>query len=113
MTTPQHDFTLNLPTTDSSVPPNALVAGQMTQLNFGINGVTYMWPIPAATLPGAAVTVLFANLTPAFVPVPGTTYTADVFAVDANGNGPNSNTATWTQIAAATAPAAPTGFSVS
>ena len=113
MTTPQHDFTLTLPTTDNSVPPNALVAGQMTQLNFVINGVTYTWPIPATDLPGAALTVTFASLTPVFAPAAGTAYTADVFAVDANGNGTPSNTAAWTQIAAATPPAAVTGFSVS
>ena len=113
MTVPQSKFTVTLPTTDNATPPNALVAGQMTQLDFVVNGTTYSWPIPAATLPGAAVVVPFTALTPVFVPVPGTAYTADAFAVDSLGNGLPSNSQAWTEVAAPTAPAAPTGFTVS
>ena len=111
--TVQSEFTLTLPTQDQAVPPNALVVGQITQLDFVVNGATYVWPVPAATAVGATVTVLFASLTPVFAPVAGTAYTADAFAVDANGNGVPSASVAWTQVAAATAPAAPTGFKVS
>jgi hypothetical protein len=113
MSAPQSKFTATLPTQDQSTPPNTLVAGQITQLDFVVNGATYSWPVPAATAPGAVVVVTFAETTPPFVPVPGTSYTADAFAVDASGNGALSNSQTWIQLAAATAPAAPTGFSVS
>ena len=110
---PQSKFTLTLATTDNAVPPNQLVAGQVTQLDFVIGGTTYSWLLPAATAPGAVVVVPFTALTPAFVPVPGTVYSADAFEVDANGNGTPSATITWTQIAAPTPPAAPTNFGVS
>jgi hypothetical protein len=110
--TVQSQFDLTLPTQDQSTPPNALVAGQITQLDFVVNGTTYSCTVSSATPVGAAVVVPFASLTPVFVPVPGTAYTADVFAVDAAGNGALSSSVAWTQVAAATAPAAPTGFSV-
>ena len=110
MTTPQKEFNTILPTQDNATPPNNLVAGQLTQLDFVVGGNTYSWPIPATTLPGAAVTVLFSATTPPFVPVAGTVYTADCFAVDSGGDGALSNSITWTQAAAV--PAAPTGFGV-
>jgi hypothetical protein len=110
---PQSKFTLTLATTDNANPPNQLVAGEVTQLDFVINGTTYSWPLPAATAPGAVVTVPFTALTPAFSPTPGAAYSADVFEVDANGNGTPSNSVSWTQTAAPTPPAAPTNFGVS
>ena len=111
--TAQSKFDVTLPLQDQSVPPNQLVAGQITQLDFVVDGTTYSWPVPATAAPGSAVTVPFASTTPPFVPTPGSSHTADVFAVDANGNGAISNSITWTEVAAPTAPAAPTGFSVS
>jgi hypothetical protein len=111
--TAQSKFTVTLPTTDQSTPPNALTTGQLTQLDFVIGTATYSWAIPATTEPGATVVVTFAETTPPFVPVAGTTYTADAFAVDAAGNGALSNSQTWTEAAAPTAPAGPTGFTVS
>lgn len=110
---PQSKFTLTLALTDNAVPPNNLVAGEVTQLDFVISGTTYSWPLPAATAPGATVVVPFTALAPAFAPVAGTAYSADVFEVDANGNGSPSNTLSWTQIAVPTPPAAPTNFGVS
>jgi hypothetical protein len=111
--TQQTKFDLILPTTDNAVPPNLLTTGQMTQLDFVVNSATYVWPIPATTAPGAVITVLFASTTPPFVPVAGNSYTGDVFAVDVNGNGAPSGSITWTETAAPTPPAAPTGFTVS
>jgi hypothetical protein len=118
MSIPQSEFNVTLPTTDNAVPPNQLVAGQMTQLDFVVTpaggaAATYSWPIPAATSPGASVVVPFANTAPPFAPVAGKTYSADCFAVDANGNGSLSGTITWTEAATPTPPAAPTNFGVS
>jgi hypothetical protein len=110
---PQSKFTLTLALTDNAVPPNNLVAGEVTQLDFVISGTTYSWPVPAATAPGATVVVPFTALVPVFTPVAGTPYSADAFEVDANGNGTPSATILWTQIAAPTPPAAPTNFGVS
>lgn len=113
MSTPQSKFTVVLPLVDNAIPPDALVAGQITSLVFAITAGTatadYSFPVPAADAPGATVVIPFASLTPAFAPVAGVAYSADVFAVDANGNGLPSASQSWTQ--AAPVPAAPT-FSV-
>jgi hypothetical protein len=110
MTTPQKEFTVTLPSVDNATPPNALTVGEITSLVFVIGGTNYAFPVPATTPVGASVTALFAALTPVFAPAAGTSYTADCFAVDSNGNGQLSNSLTWTQAAAV--PAAPTNFSV-
>jgi hypothetical protein len=113
---PQSKFLATLPTQDTAVPPNALVAGELTQVDFEVNSggtkTTYAAPIDPAVLPGAVLEVLFTATTPPFVPVAGTTYTADAFVVDENGASVPSTSVTWTQLAAAAPPAAPTGFSV-
>jgi hypothetical protein len=110
MTTPQKEFTVGLPTQDNATPPDNLTVGQLTALDFVIGGTTYNFPL-AATLPvGSTVTVLFSALTPPFVPVAGTSYSADCFVVDANGDSALSNTATWIQ--AAPVPLPPTNLSV-
>ena len=107
---PQSEFTVTLPTQDDATPPNALTVGQITVLDFVVGANTFTWPVPATEAVGATVTVPFITLTPPFVPVAGTSYSADVFAVDASGNGLPSTSLTWTQNAAV--PAAPTGFMV-
>jgi hypothetical protein len=107
---PQSKFTVTLPTQDDATPPNALTVGQITALDFVVGANAFTWPVPATEAVGATVTALFSALTPPFVPVAGTTYSADVLAVDASGNGLPSTTITWTQNAAV--PAAPTGFTV-
>jgi hypothetical protein len=109
-TTPQSKFDLTLPTQDNATPPDALTVGELTSLTFTIGSSNYTWPIPAATAVGAAVSVPFSALSPVFAPVAGTSYTAEVLATDASGNGLESAPITWTQ--AAPVPAAPTGFSV-
>jgi hypothetical protein len=84
-----------------------LTAGQITSLDFVVNAVAYTWPVPAGTADGATLTVPFSALTPAFAPVSGTAYSADVEAVDANGVGlPSAPNTTWTQ--SAPVPTAPT-----
>jgi hypothetical protein len=114
--TPQSKFNVTLPTQDTAVPPNALVAGELTQVDFEVTAggskSTYAAQIDPAALPGAVLEVPFSATTPPFVPVAGTTYTADAFVVDANGASTPSTSTTWTQVAAAAPPAAPTGFSV-
>lgn len=114
MSTPQSQFTVTLPATDNATPPAALVAGQVTSLVFVVTAGTasadYSFAVPATAAPGSTVTAPFANLTPAFVPVNGVAYSADVYAVDADGNGLPSASIAWTQVAPV--PAAPTGFSV-
>jgi hypothetical protein len=105
-TTPQSKFTVVLPTVDNAVPPNPLVAGQVASLVFVIDTVTYTYAIPAGTGLGATITVPFAGLVPVFVPTAGTAYTADVEAVDANGDSAPSASLSWTQ--SAPVPAAPT-----
>ncbi len=110
MTVPQHEFDVVLPTTDQAVPPNALVPGQLTAVNFditvGTTKTTYSVALDPALVPGVTVKVPFTALP--FTPVAGTKYTADAFVVDAAGNGALSTTVTWTQAAPATPPAAPT-----
>lgn len=114
MGAPQTEFSLTLPTTDNATPPNALVAGQITSVVFtvmaGSAQADYSFPVPATAAPGSVITAPFAKLTPAFVPVNDVDYIADVFAVDADGNGLPSASIAWTQTAPV--PAAPTGFSV-
>jgi hypothetical protein len=114
--TPQTKFTVVLPTQDQASPPNALVVGELTQVDFDItvDGVqtTYSAPLDPTDAVGASVDVPFTALTPGFTPVAGKSYVADSFVVDANGNGAKSSTVSWTQVAAALPPAAPTGFSV-
>lgn len=114
MTVPQSQFTVSLPSQDNAVPPNALAAGEITSLVFEITAGTatadYSWPVPATAAPGSTVTATFASLSPPLKAVNGVSYTADVFAVDANGNGTKSASASWTQFAPV--PAAPTNFSV-
>jgi hypothetical protein len=114
MTIPQSKFTVVLPTQDNATPPDTLVVGQLTSLGFSVSNGTstqvYVTALATST-PGATVSALFANLVPSFVPVPGTTYSADVYAVDSGGNGYPSASVSWTQ--AAPVPAAPSGFSVS
>ena len=98
--TPQSKFDVTLPTQDNATPPDTLAAGQITSLTFVVNGVSYTWPVPAGTAAGAALVVPFSALTPAFAPVPGTAYSADVEAVDANGVGlPSTPMTSWTQAA--------------
>lgn len=115
MSKPQTEFALNLPTQDNAIPPGALVVGQVTSLVVEITAGTatadYTFPVPAGAAPGSAIVAPFADLTPPFVPVNGVPYTADVFAVDADGNGQVSASISWTQVAPV--PAAPTNFSVS
>lgn len=114
--TPQTKFDLTLPTADTAVPPNALTAGELTQVDFEVtvDGVktVYSAPIAADVQPGAALSVLFSAVTPVFAPVPGKTYSADAFVVDAAGASQPTGTVSWTQVAPAAPPAAPTGFSV-
>jgi len=109
-TAPQSKFSLTLPTQDNATPPNTLTVGEITSLAFVVGANTSTWPVPATEPVGATVTAPFASLTPPFVPVPGTAYTADVYAVDVNGNGLPSASVSWTQ--SAPVPAAPTGFTV-
>ncbi len=111
-TTPQSGFTLTLPTQDTA--GNALTVGQITSVVFAITAgsatADYSVAVPATTAVGATISAKFASLTPPFVPVGNVAYTADVYAVDAAGNGVPSASISWTQVAAV--PAAPTGFSV-
>jgi hypothetical protein len=113
--TPQHEFDVVLPTTDTAVPPNALVAGDLTKVDFEVtvDGVTttYSAPIDAAAVPGSTIKVPFSAA--GFTPVAGKSYVADAKVEDANGVSQPSSSTSWTQIAAAQPPAAPTGFSVS
>jgi hypothetical protein len=109
-TAPQSKFDLTLPTQDNATPPNTLTAGEITSVVFTVNGTDHAYTLPAGLAAGAAVVALFSACSPAFVPVAGTAYTADVYAVDANGNGIPSASIEWTQ--AAPVPLAPTGFSV-
>jgi|SRR5580700_7608454 hypothetical protein len=107
-TTPQSKFNVTLPTQDNTGA--ALAAGQITSLLFTVGTATYACPVASsASVPGAALAVPFSALTPAFVPVAGITYTADVQAVDAGGDGIPSASYSWTQAAAV--PAACTNFS--
>lgn len=114
MAKPQTHFSLTLPTTGNG--GTALVGGELTSITFTVQalpggGVTqYGFSLPSGTLPGAAVDVAFAALSPPFVPVAGTEYSASVFATDAAGNGDATSDITWTQ--AVEVPKAPTGFSV-
>jgi hypothetical protein len=110
MTTPQKEFTVTLPTQDNNTPPATLTEGEITSLVFVVGTTNYAYAVPATTPVGAAVTVLFSALTPPFVPVAGTAYTADAYAVDANGDGAASASFQWTQ--AAPVPLAPTNLSV-
>ncbi len=107
MATPQHEFTVGLPTQDNATPPNTLAAGEITSVVFVVSGVNYPYTVPTGTAAGATLTVPFTAV--GFVPTNGTAYTADVYAVDANGNGTASPSVAWTQIAPV--PSAPT-FSV-
>lgn len=110
MTTPQSKFTVALPTQDNATPPGAIVVGQLTSLVFAVTAGTatadYSFPIPAAQPVGSSVVAAFASLSPAFAPVNGVAYSADVYAVDAEGNGLPSLSISWTQVAPV--PAAPT-----
>lgn len=110
---PQHEFDVVLPLQDQN--GNALVAGQLTQVDFDVTvdgaASQYSAPIDAAAAPGDTIKVPFAAVTPSFVPVAGKSYVADAFVVDAEGAGLKSTTVSWTQRAAAAAPNAP-GFSV-
>jgi hypothetical protein len=110
MTAPQKEFNVTLPPQDNATPPDTLTAGEITSLVFVVGPDSYTYALPAGTAAGAAVTVLFSALTPPFVPVAGTAYSADSYAVDAGGNGALSNSVSWTQLAAA--PLAPTNLSV-
>lgn len=110
---PQHEFDVVLPLQDQN--GNALVAGQLTQVDFDVtvDGVasTYSAPIAATANPGDTIKVQFTEVTPAFAPVAGKSYVADAFVVDAEGAGLKSTSTSWTQRAAAAPPNAP-GFSV-
>jgi hypothetical protein len=114
--TPQSKFAVTLPTQDTAVPPNALIVGELTQVDFEVtvDGVKAVYSAPLApdAAVGSVVEVPFVAVAPAFAPVPGKTYTADAFVVDANGASVPSTSVTWTQIAAAAPPAAPSSFSV-
>lgn len=107
--TTQSKFALTLPTQDNSgatLPPGTLTAVDFVVTPAGGSPTTYTHAL-TGTNEGAAIVVTFASL--GFTPVGGTSYSADAFAVDANGNGVPSATVTWTEL---TVPAAPTGFSV-
>lgn len=112
----QSKFTVTLPTQDDAVPPNALVVGELTALDFEItvDGVMTVYSVALSDVAavGSVQEVLFTALAPAFAPVAGKAYSADCFAVDAQGNGLKSATINWTQNAASGVPAAPTNFSV-
>ena len=113
--TPQTKFNATLPTQDTAVPPNALVAGELTQIDYEVTPAggaktVYSVAIDPAAVPGSLVETLFSAV--AFAPTAGVTYTADAFVVDAAGQSQPSTSTTWTQVAAAAPPAAPTGFSV-
>ena len=105
-TTPQSKFNVTLPTQDNTGAN--LVTGQITALLFTIGTATSTYAV-ASSVPGETLVVPFSALTPPFVPVAGTTYTADVQAVDAGGDGIPSANYSWTQAAAV--PAACTTFS--
>jgi hypothetical protein len=114
---PQTEFNVTLPTQDTAVPPNPLVVGELTSIVIevtpaGGTKTDYTAPLSAGAALGSVQQFLFTGLTPVFVPVPGTTYTADAFVVDATGNSTPSNSVTWTQNAASAPPKAPTGFTV-
>jgi hypothetical protein len=98
-------FNVTLPTLDTA--GNALTTGEITSLVFVVNGNSYAATVAANTAPGAALVVPFASLLPPFVPG-SAVYTADVYAVDANGNGTPSASISFNTAV----PAAPTGFSV-
>ena len=110
-TTPQSKFNVTLPTQDNTGAN--LVTGQITALLFTIGTAppasTASTYAVASSVPGETLVVPFSALTPPFVPVAGTTYTADVQAVDAGGAGIPSANYSWTQAAAV--PAACTNFS--
>ena len=114
--TPQSKFDTILPTQDTAVPPNALTVGELTQIDFEVtvDGVktVYSAPLASDNVPGSTVETLFASTTPVFAPIAGKSYVADAFVVDAAGASQPSTTTSWTQVAAAAPPAAPTGFSV-
>lgn len=108
----QSQFNITLPSTDNA--GNALTTGQITALVFEVvsgspaASTPFTYAVPASTPVGGSVVVPFSAI--GFVPVGGTTYAADAYAVDANGNGIATPAITWTED---TVPAAPTGFSVS
>lgn len=107
--TVQTQFALNLPSVDNGTPPAALALGDVTSLTFQIDGANYSWPVPAATPVGGAVSVPFSALSPVFAPAPGSSHTADVFAVDSDGNGTPTASINWKQ---GTVPGVPTNFGV-
>jgi hypothetical protein len=113
---PQTKFTIVLPTQDQAVPPNPIVVGELTEadVEITVDGATtvYSTPLDPNDAVGASIDVPFTSLTPTFSPVAGKSYVADAFVKDAAGAGAKSKTVSWTQLAAAAAPAAPSDFSV-
>ena len=116
MATPQSKFEIGLPTHDVAVPPNAITVGEITQVDVEITvaGVksVYSSPVSPTAPVGSIVEVPFTALSPPFVPVPGTSYSADAYFVNSAGNGVPSVVISWTQVAATGVPDAPTSFSV-
>lgn len=115
--TPQKEFDVTLPTHDTATPPNPLVNGEVTSITIEVtplNGTKTTYVADPSSLAGVGTVqqCLFTGLTPPFVPVAGTTYSADAFVTDDTGNSTNSPTVTWTQLAASAVPAAP-GLAVS
>jgi hypothetical protein len=71
---------------------------------------SYAFTAPATWVPGSTESIPFASLTPAFSPVVGTSYSADIEAADANGVSVPSGSVTWTQ--GGPTPDAPTNVTV-
>ena len=113
----QSFFSVTLPTKDTAVPSNLLILGELTSVSIEVTPSggaksVYTAPISPVAPLGSVQQCLFTGLTPPFVPVAGTTYTADAFVTDDVGNSVPSTSITWTQNSASAVPKAPTGFSV-
>ena len=114
----QSEFNVTLPTKDTASPSNPIVQGEITSISVEVTPAggaksVYTAPVSSSAPVGSIQTVLFTGLTPPFVPVAGTTYTADAFVVDDVGQSAPSTSVTWTQNAASAVPKAPTAFNVS
>ncbi len=105
-------FTFTAPTTNAD--GSAIAAGETLSYNVLIDTISppvKSYAVPAAEVATATngnITVTFAQL--GFVPVEGTTYYADVVAVNAAGTSAPSSGVSFTY---AVVPTAPSGFTVS
>jgi len=116
MPAPQTGFGLVTPTQNSD--GSACVVGEVTDYIAQITPqggaqTNYDFKAPATWVPGSAQNITFASMTPPFVPVAGTSYTADVEAADGLGVSVPSGSVTWVQGSPAPLqPKAPTALTV-